>query len=238
MEVTMGSTQTINEPATRIPTAATADLKLEVVVIPVSDVDRAKRFYANLGWRLDADFAFENGFRAVQFTPPGSACSIQFGTNITPAAPGSAQSLYLVVSDIEAARGELVARGVQISEAFHATTPGAQFQRNGASGRVSGLDPDHKSYFSFATFSDPDGNSWLLQEVKTRLPGRGLSSVDVSTLTELLRETEMHHGEYEPTAPKHHWSDWYAAYIVARERGRTPDDAARDAALHMESARR
>jgi len=234
----MGSTQTINEPATRIPTAATADLKLEVVVIPVSDVDRAKRFYANLGWRLDADFAFENGFRAVQFTPPGSACSIQFGTNITPAAPGSAQSLYLVVSDIEAARGELVARGVQISEAFHATTPGAQFQRNGASGRVSGLDPDHKSYFSFATFSDPDGNSWLLQEVKTRLPGRGLSSVDVSTLTELLRETEMHHGEYEPTAPKHHWSDWYAAYIVARERGRTPDDAARDAALHMESARR
>jgi catechol 2,3-dioxygenase-like lactoylglutathione lyase family enzyme len=234
----MSSTQTSNEQATRIPTAATVDLKLEVVIIPVSDVDRAKRFYASLGWRVDADFAFDNGFRVVQFTPPGSACSVQFGTNITSAPPGSAQSLYLVVSDIDAARGELVARGAQISEVFHSTTPGAQFQRNGTSGRVSGPDPNHKSYFSFATFSDPDGNSWLLQEIKTRLPGRGLSSVDVSTLTELLRETEMHHGEYEPTAPKHHWSDWYAAYIVARERGRTPDDAAKDAALHMESARR
>jgi catechol 2,3-dioxygenase-like lactoylglutathione lyase family enzyme len=233
----MSSTQTRNEQATKTPTAATVDLKLEVIVIPVSDVDRAKRFYANLGWRLDADFAFENGFRVVQFTPPGSGCSVQFGTNITSAAPGSAQGLYLVVQDIEAARGELVARA-QISEVFHAGTPGAQFQRNGASGRVSGPDPDHKSYFSFATFSDPDGNSWLLQEIKARLPGRGLSSVDVSTLTELLRETEMHHGEYEPTAPKHHWSDWYAAYIVARERGRTPDDAAKDAALHMESTRR
>jgi catechol 2,3-dioxygenase-like lactoylglutathione lyase family enzyme len=234
----MSSIQTSTEQATKIPTAATVDLKLEVVVIPVSDVDRAKRFYASLGWRVDADFAFDNGFRVVQFTPPGSACSVQFGTHITSAPPGSAQSLYLVVSDIDAARGELVARGAQISEVFHPTTPGAQFQRNATSGRVSGPDPDHKSYFSFATFSDPDGNSWLLQEIKTRLPGRGLSSVDVSTLTELLRETEMHHGEYEPTAPKHHWSDWYAAYIVARERGRTPDDAAKDAALHMESARR
>jgi catechol 2,3-dioxygenase-like lactoylglutathione lyase family enzyme len=228
----------MNEQATQIPTAATVDLKLEVVVIPVSDVDRAKRFYANLGWRLDADFAFENGFRVVQFTPPGSACSIQFGTNITPAAPGSAQGLYLVVSDIEAARSELLVRGAGISEVFHPSTPGAQFQRAGMNGRVSGPDPDHKSYFSFATFNDPDGNSWLLQEIKTRLPGRGLSSIDVSALTDLLRETEERHGQYEPTAPKHHWSEWYAAYIVARERGRTPDDAAKDAALHMESARR
>ncbi len=118
------------------------------------------------------------------------------------------------------------------------TTPGAQFQRDGTSGRVSGPAPDHASYRSFATFSDPDGNSWLLQEIKTRLPGRGLSNLDVATLTELLRETEKRHGEYEPTAPKHHWSGWYAAYIVARQRGRTPEEAAKDAALHMEGARR
>ena len=234
----MSTTQMSNEHATQIPTAATVDLKLEVVVIPVSDVDRAKRFYGSLGWRLDADFAFDNGFRVVQFTPPGSGCSVQFGTNITSAAPGSAQGLYLVVSDIEAARDELVARGAEISEVFHAGTPGAQFQRDGTSGRVSGPAPDHASYSSFATFSDPDGNSWLLQEIKTRLPGRGLSNLDVATLTELLREAEEHHGEYEPTAPKHHWSGWYAAYIVARERGRTPEEAAKDAALHMEGARR
>ena len=148
------------------------DLKLEVVVIPVSDVDRAKEFYGGLGWRLDADFAFDNGFRVVQFTPPGSGCSVQFGTNITSAAPGSAQGLYLIVSDIEAARDELVARGVEVSEVFHAGTPGAQFQPDGTSGRVSGPAPDHASYSSFATFSDPDGNGWLLQEITTRLPGR------------------------------------------------------------------
>jgi catechol 2,3-dioxygenase-like lactoylglutathione lyase family enzyme len=234
----MSTTQTSNERATDTPTAATVDLKLEVVVIPVSDVDRAKRFYGSLGWRLDADFAFDNGFRVVQFTPPGSGCSVQFGTNITSAAPGSAQGLYLIVSDIEAARDELVARGAKISEVFHAGTPGAQFRRDGTSGRVSGPAPDHASYGSFATFSDPDGNSWLLQEIKTRLPGRGLSNSDVATLTELLREAEEHHGEYEPTAPKHHWSGWYAAYIVARERGRIPEEAAKDAGLHMESARR
>ena len=233
----MSSTQMSNEHATQIPTAATVDLKLEVVVIPVTDVDRAKRFYGSLGWRLDADFAFDNGFRVVQFTPPGSGCSVQFGTNITSAAPGSAQGLYLIVSDIEAARDELVARGAGISEVFHAGTPGAQFRRDDTSGRASGPAPDHASYSSFATFSDPDGNSFLLQEIKTRLPGRGLSNLDVPTLTELLRETEKRHGEYEPTAPKHHWSGWYAAYIVARERGKTPEAAAKDAALHMESAR-
>jgi catechol 2,3-dioxygenase-like lactoylglutathione lyase family enzyme len=232
----MSSTQTIKEDATQIPSAETIDLKLEVVVIPVSDVDRAKRFYGSLGWRLDADFAFDNGFRVVQFTPPGSGCSVQFGTNVTSAAPGSAQGLYLIVSDIEAAHDELAARAAEISEVFHAEAPGAQFQPDGTSGRVSGPAPDHASYRSFATFSDPDGNSWLLQEIKTRLPGRGLS-MDLSTLTELLRETEKRHGEYEPTAPKHHWSGWYAAYIVARERGRTPDEAAKDAALHIEGAR-
>jgi catechol 2,3-dioxygenase-like lactoylglutathione lyase family enzyme len=211
------------------------DLKLEVVVIPVADVDRAKHFYASLGWRLDADFAFDNGVRVVQFTPPGSACSIQFGTHVTAAAPGSAQGLYLVVSDIEAARDELAARRAAVSEVFHPTAPGAQFQSNETNGRASGPAPDHASYRSFATFSDPDGNRWLLQEIRTRLPGRGLSP-DVAELTELLRETEMRHGGYEPTAPKHHWSGWYAAYIVARERGKTSEEAARDAALHIEGS--
>jgi catechol 2,3-dioxygenase-like lactoylglutathione lyase family enzyme len=147
-------------------------MKLEALVIPVSDVDRAKQFYANLGWRLDADFPFDNGFRVVQFTPPGSGCSVQFGANITSAAAGSAQGLYLIVSDVEAARGELAALGIDISEVFHVGTPGAQFQPDGASGRLSGPAPDHASYGSFATFSDPDGNKWLLQEVTTRLPGR------------------------------------------------------------------
>src|SRR5437763_8459618 len=151
---------------------ARVDLKLEAVVIPVSDVDRAKEFYGNIGWRQDADFSFDNGFRVVQLTPPGSGCSVQFATNITSAAPGSARGLYLVVSDIEAARDDLIARGATVSEVFHAGMPGAQFQADGASGRVCGPAPDHASYSSFATFSDPDGNGWLLQEVTTRLPGR------------------------------------------------------------------
>jgi len=236
-EVTMSSTQVRNEHATQIASAATVDLKLEVVVIPVSDVDHAKRFYGDLGWRLDADFAFDNGFRVVQFTPPGSGCSIQFGTNITSAAPGSVQGTYLIVSELEAARDELATRGAAISEVFHAGTPGAQFQRDGTSGRLTGPAPDHASYGSFATFSDPDGNSWLLQEIRTRLPGRGLS-IDVASLTELLREAEEHHGKYEPTAAMHHWSGWYAAYIIARERGRPAEEAAKDAALHLEGARR
>jgi predicted enzyme related to lactoylglutathione lyase len=236
-EITMSSTESSTEHVTQAPSPATVDLKLEVVVIPVSDVDRAKRFYGSLGWRLDADFAFENGFRVVQFTPPASGCSVQFGTNITSATPGSARGLYLVVSEIEAARAEVVARGAEISEVFHAGTPGAQFLRDGTSGRVRGPAPDHGSYSSFATFSDPDGNSWLLQEIKTRLPGRGLGNLDVPTLTELLREAEKHHGEYEPTAPKHHWSDWYAAYIVAREHGKTSEDAAKDGVLNVERGR-
>ena len=211
------------------------DTKLEAVVIPVSDVDRAKRFYAGLGWRLDADFAFDNGFRVVQFTPPCSGCSVQFGTKITSAAAGSAHGLYLVVTDIEAARAKVAARDVKISEVFHAGMPGAQFQPAG-SGRLSDPAPDHASYRSYATFSDPDGNSWILQEVTTRFPGRGLSH-DLSTLTELLREAETHHGEYEPTAPKHHWSNWYAAYIVARENGKTSQEVAKDAVLHTERPR-
>jgi len=180
--------------------AQTAALKLEVVVIPVSDVDRAKRFYDSLGWRLDADFPFDT-FRVVQFTPPGSSCSVQFGTNITPAAPGSAHGLYLVVSDIEAARAELVDRGVDVSKVFHAGKPGAQFQPNGRSGRVSGPAPDHATYRSFATFSDPDGNGWLLQEVTTRLPGRidaaETAFASTADLASALRRAEAAHGEHE-----------------------------------------
>jgi catechol 2,3-dioxygenase-like lactoylglutathione lyase family enzyme len=232
----MSTTHVNNEQATKVSNADAIDETLEVVVIPVSDVDRAKRFYSSLGWRQDADFGFDNGFRVVQFTPPGSSCSIQFGTHITSSTPGSAQGLYLIVSDIEAARNQLAIRGAKISEVFHASAPGAQFQRNGGSGRVSGPAPNHASYGSFATFSDPDGNGWLLQEIKTRLPGRGLS-LDTPTLTELLREAEEHHGDYEAKAPKHHWSDWYSGYIVARERGRTPDEAINDATLHVERTR-
>jgi catechol 2,3-dioxygenase-like lactoylglutathione lyase family enzyme len=210
------------------------DMKFEVVVIPVADVDRSKTFYTTLGWRLDADFPFDNGFRIVQFTPPGSACSVQFGAKITSATPGSAQGLYLIVSDVAAARIDLVARGIDVSEVFHPGAPGAQFQLDG-SGRVSGPAPERATYNSFATFRDPDGNGWLLQEVTTRLPGRGLSNLDVATLTELLQEAERHHGEYEPTAPKHHWSAWYAAYIVARQDGTDPEEAVTDAALHIEA---
>jgi catechol 2,3-dioxygenase-like lactoylglutathione lyase family enzyme len=234
----MSSTQIGSAHGAPTPSAGAVETKLEVVVIPVSDVDRAKRFYGGLGWRMDADFPFDNGFRVVQFTPPGSACSVQFGTKMTPAVPGSAHGTYLIVSDIEAARAELAARGAKVSEVFHPETPGAQFQPEGTRGRVGGPAPEHASYRSFATFSDPDGNTWLVQEVKTRLPGRGLSSIDVATLTELLRDAEKQHGEYEPNAPQHHWSGWYAAYVVACARGRTPDESAKDAALHVEGASR
>src|SRR5580700_5608438 len=226
----------INDESVSGASAAKVDVKFEVIVIPVADVDRSKAFYTKLGWRLDADFPFDNGFRVVQFTPPGSGCSVQFGTKITTAAPGSAQGLYLIVSDAEAARKELVARGVEVSEVFHALKPGAQF-RPERDGRVNGPDPGHRSYSSFATFSDPDGNTWLFQEITTRLPGRGLGNLDVPALAELLIETEQHHGEYEPTAPKHHWSEWYAAYIVARQDGKTPEEAAKLARLHIEGAR-
>ena len=199
------------------------DLKLEAIAIPVSDIDRAKSFYAGLGWAVDADFMIGKSFRAVQLTPPGSPCSIHLSTT---AAPGSAQGMFLVVSDIEAARHELIARGTDVSEVFH-------FDEEHHP--VPGLDPNLQSYGSYASFADPDGNRWVLQQVKARLPGRGLS-LDVATLTELFRETEERHGTYEPTAPKHHWSGWYAAYVVARERGNAPDEAAKDATLHVEGA--
>ena len=200
------------------------DLKLEVVVIPVSDVDRAKAFYAGLGWRLDADFRFDNGFRVVQFTPPGSSGSFQFGTNMTAAAPGSAQGLYLIVSDIEAARDELAADGVEVSEVFHAETPGAQFQSDGT-GRARGPAPDHQSYNSFATFSDPDGNGWLLQEVTARLPGRidtaETAFASTADLASALRRAEAAHGEHEKRTGQAdaNWPEWYAAYMAAEQAG-------------------
>jgi predicted enzyme related to lactoylglutathione lyase len=204
---------------------ARVDLKLEVVVISVSDVDRAKQFYGNLGWRLDADFRFDNSFRIVQFTPPGSGCSVQFGTKLTSAAPGSAQSLYLIVSDIAAARNELVARGVAISDVFHAGSPGAQFQPDGTSGRVSGPAPNHATYGSFATFSDPDGNGWLLQEITTRLPGRidtgETTFASVADLASALRRAEAAHGDHEKRtgAADTNWPAWYAAYMIAEQAG-------------------
>jgi catechol 2,3-dioxygenase-like lactoylglutathione lyase family enzyme len=209
------------------------DTKLEVVVIPVTDVDRSKRFYESLGWRMDGDFSDGKDWRGVQLTPPGSQCSVILGKGVTTAAPGSVQGTFLVVDDIEAARAELVAHGVDVSEVFHFD---GGIHVTGKEGRAPGPGPKGASYSTWASFSDPDGNGWMLQEVKSRLPGRGLSN-DVATLTELLREAEEHHGPYEAKAPKHHWSGWYAAYIDARERGRSPDEATKDAALHMETTR-
>jgi catechol 2,3-dioxygenase-like lactoylglutathione lyase family enzyme len=221
----MSTTAVRTHAATRDASVGRVDMKLEAVVIPVSDADRAKQFYRRLGWRLDADFAFDNGFRVVQFTPPGSGSSIQFGTNITPAAAGSARGLYLIVSDLEAARDELVARGVEVSEVFHAGKPGAQFQGDGTSGRVGGPAPDHASYRSFATFSDPDGNGWLLQQITTRLPGRvdlaETAFASANDLASALRRAEAAHGEHEKRTGQHdtNWPDWYAAYMVAEESG-------------------
>jgi catechol 2,3-dioxygenase-like lactoylglutathione lyase family enzyme len=193
-------------------------MKLEAVVIPVSDVDRAKRFYSKLGWRLDADFIISDTFRAVQFTPPGSPCSIHFGTGITPAAPGSAQGLFLVVSDIEAARTELVARGADVGEVFHRWVGEAA---------ASGVDPARRSYASYATFSDPDGNQWLLQEVTARLPGRvDAGTTTFTSWTELaaaLRRAAVAHGEHEKRNGGEYdtgWPDWYAEYMVQEQAGK------------------
>jgi catechol 2,3-dioxygenase-like lactoylglutathione lyase family enzyme len=208
------------------------NLKLEVVILPVSDVDRAKAFYGGLGWRLDADFTDGKGWRALQMTPPGSPASVIFGKGVTAAAPGSVQGNFFIVDDIEAARAELISRGADVSEVFHFEGP---LHVDGTKGRVPGKDPEGQSYRSWASFSDPDGNTWMLQEIKTRLPGRGQSNLDVATLTELLRETEERHGAYEASAPKHHWSWWYAPYIVARQLGRTPEEAAREAALEADA---
>ena len=223
-------TSTMTEQTGSRAGSATVDQKLEVVIIPVSDVDRAKNFYQKLGWRLDIDLPVGNDWRIVQMTPPGSPCSIQFGKGLTAAVPGSVQGTYLVVDDIEAARAQLAAGGANVS-VFHLE---GGLRVDQTVGRVSGPDPERRTYRTYGSFKDPDGNGWLLQEITTRLPGRGFSN-DVASLTELLKEAEEHHGQYEPTAPKHHWSDWYAAYIVARERGREPNAAVEEAGHHMEA---
>ena len=194
------------------PKGETSDMKLEVVVLPVSDVDRATAFYTTLGWRQDAT---PPGSGVVQFTPPGSWCSIQFGTNLTSAAPGSVQRTYLVVSDIEAARTELATAGIDVSEVFH----------RGADGPVSGPEPEHGSYQSFATFSDPDGNSWLLQEITNRLPGRVDAAAtefgSANDLASAIRRAEVAHAEHEARTGQAdpNWPDWYAAYMVAEQAG-------------------
>jgi catechol 2,3-dioxygenase-like lactoylglutathione lyase family enzyme len=197
------------------------DMKLEVMVVPVSDVDQAKAFYTKLGWRLDIDYERDVDHRVVQFTPPGSEASIHIGKGITPAAPGSLRNVYLIVNDIEEARADLLSRGVTVSDVFHF---------DGLLGpRVTGPDPKRGTYASFTSFEDPDGNSWLFQEITTRLPGREWKSAskrDVATLAELLHETEQHHGAYEKTHGKHNWWDWYAPYLNARQNGSTPDEAA------------
>jgi catechol 2,3-dioxygenase-like lactoylglutathione lyase family enzyme len=214
----------MNTQVRNITTAETAnarllDMKLEVVAIPVSDVERSKAFYSKLGWRLDADFAVGDHFRVVQFTPPGSPASIHFGKGATPAQPGSAQGLFLVVSDIEAARAELVSHGVEVGEIFHVAGPGHP--------PIPGPDPQRRSYFSYATFKDPDGNTWLLQEVTARFPGRvganETAFASVTDLTSALRRAAAAHGEHEKRTGERHdenWPDWYAEYMVAEQGGK------------------
>ena len=212
------------------------DMKLEVVVLGVSDVDRAKAFYQRLGWRLDIDFA-AGDFRGIQMTPHNSEASIIFGKGVTSAKPGSAHELVLAVDDIDAARKDLLARGVNVSEVFHYA--GGPFNNTVQNPRVGGRDPEGRSYFSFASFEDPDGNGWLLQEIQTRLPGREwqstrAQSLDVRTLAELLRETSEHHGSFEKTHAEHNWWDWYAPYLSARQNGSSPEEAAAAANRYME----
>jgi catechol 2,3-dioxygenase-like lactoylglutathione lyase family enzyme len=200
-------------------------LRFEVTVLPVTDVDRAKAFYQGLGWRLDADFPIDEHYRIVQFTPPGSAASIQFGTGLTKAPPGSAEGMYLIVEDVAAARDDLIARGAQVSEVWHG-------RGLGDGGHQPGPDPERGSYRSFASFADPDGNRWLMQEVTERLPGR-LSQLDIADLAALLKDTALHHGAFEAVAPPHDWWDWYGAYMTARESGSTPDEADAAAGRYM-----
>ncbi len=214
----MSSTQARSESIER-PRTRALDMKLEVVVIPVADVERAKAFYERLGWRLDADFVVGDEFRGIQFTPPGSSCSIHFGKGLTSAAPGSARNLYLVVSDVEAARAEILGRDVEISEVFHRAGPGKP--------PISGREPQGRSYGSFASFSDPDGNTWLLQEVTARFPGRvdadETSFTSPPDLASALRRAASAHGEHEKRTSgqkQDDWPDWYAEYIVAEQTGK------------------
>jgi catechol 2,3-dioxygenase-like lactoylglutathione lyase family enzyme len=216
----MSTTAIRSKDATTDARVGKVDMKLEVITIPVSDVDRAKEFYGGLGWRLDADFS-KGDDRVVQFTPPGSQCSVHFGRNLTSVAPGSAQSLWLIVSDIQAARDELVGRGIEVSEVFHY----AGFNRVASDARLSGPAPDRRSYGSFVSFSDPDGNGWLLQEITTRLPGRvdaaETAFASTADLASALRRAEAAHGEHEKRTGQRdaNWPDWYAAYMVAEQAG-------------------
>ena len=211
------------------PKAAAIDMKFEIVVLPVSDVDRAKEFYAKLGWRLDADYAHENDFRVLQFTPPGSGCSVIFGKNVTPAAPGSAQGLYLIVSDLEAVRADLLRRGIEVSEVFHSegVYTGADEPYLFGRARVSGPDAEHRSYRSFASFKDPDGNGWLFQELTTRLPGRidsaATTFASANDLANAMRRAAAAHGKHEERTGGQRdekWPDWYASYMVAEQSGK------------------
>ena len=213
------------------------NMKLEVVIIPVSDVDRAKAFYQKLGFRLDGDFSVDEKLRVLQFTPPRSEASIIFGKGVTSAIPGSTYRLVLAVEDIDAARADLAGRGVEVSEVFHYA--GFPFNNTVENPRVTGRDPEGRAYFTFASFEDPDGNRWLLQEITTRLPGRewqekGARAIDVPTVANLLRETSERHDQYEKTHPKHNWWDWYAPYLHARENGTSSEDAATAADLYMD----
>ncbi|MGA8767041.1 MAG: VOC family protein [Candidatus Acidiferrales bacterium] len=206
---------------------APVDMKFEIVVVPVSDVDRAKEFYGKLGWRLDADYDDGKSFRVIQFTPPGSGCSVIFGKNVTPAAAGSAQGLYLIVSDIQAARKALLDRGVEVSEVFHndGVYTGADEPYLFGRVRVSGPDPAHGSYRSFASFRDPDGNGWLFQELTTRLPGRidpaTTTYASANDLVSALRRAEAAHGQHEKRTGQRdeNWPDWYAKYMAAEQAG-------------------
>jgi catechol 2,3-dioxygenase-like lactoylglutathione lyase family enzyme len=211
-------------------------MKLEVVVLGAADVDRAKAFYENLGWRLDADFAAGDDWRVVQLTPHYSGASVIFGKGIASPEPGSADGLILAVDDVDAARAELIARGVAVSEVFHYA--GGVFGA-GEGARVAGRDPQGRSYLSFASFEDPDGNGWLLQEIRARLPGREWEAArapaaDVAALAKLLRETAGRHDHYEKTHAEHHWSDWYAPYLSARQNGSSPEEAGAAADRYME----
>ena len=218
-----------NAVRTADPTAAPKlDMKLEIVVLPVSDIDRAKDFYARLGWRLDADYAAPTGdFRVIQFTPPGSSCSVIFGKNVTAAAPGSAQGLYLIVSDIDAARNDLRSRGIEVGEVFHGGTQyaGPDDPYLFGRARVSGPDPGHASYRSFASFHDPDGNGWVFQEITTRLPGRIDSQATTFSsaydLASAMRRAEAAHGQHEKRLGRRdeNWPEWYAAYMAAEQSG-------------------
>jgi predicted enzyme related to lactoylglutathione lyase len=213
------------------------DMKLEIGFLPVSDVDRAKAFYEKLGWRLDIDYVANEKFRVIQFTPPHSEASIIFGKGITSAESNSADSFVLAVDNVDAARDDLIARGVNVSEVFHYA--GGPFNNSVESPRVGGRDPQGRSYFSFASFEDSEGNGRLLQEITTRLPGREWKltqapALNVATLAELLHETEEHHGQYEKTHAKHNWWDWYAPYLSARQNGRNSEEAAVAADRYME----